>query len=178
MSLLTRLTPSPLKNFFRNFLHGGVRVVAAEEAAHIQLDTLAAQEQVLEKAVELARKTRPLRESEDEFERQLAADYVLAVREVSQLGRVMLGQATPEERREVLSSPLSDSASGSTPSLPAVEPPLKTSEPPDRRTDRESVAPPEPPRKRGRPSNAERERRAQALNGATPSNGEGHFTRS
>ncbi len=170
MSVLERLKPSFLKAFFLNFLHGGVQAVAVEEAAHIQLDTLDAQEQVLEKAVELARKTRSLRESDDEFERQLAADYAQALRETSRLGRAMLGQASPEERREILSAPLFDSASGSR-SLPAAGPqPSKTIEPtPADRENPPATMTPEPPRKRGRPSNAERERRARALNGAAPS---------
>jgi hypothetical protein len=174
MSLLERLKPSSLKTFFRNFLHGGIRVVAAEEATLLQLEVLDAQEQLLERATELARKTRPLRESDDELERQLAADYAVALRETSQLGRAMLGQVSPEERREVLSAPLSGSASGSMPSLTAADPqPSKTTEPTpaDQEVSPESMTPSEPPRKRGRPSNAERERRAQTLNGAASSNG-------
>ena len=176
MSLLERLKPNSLKEFFRNFLHGGIRSVAIEEASFIQLDSLDAQERLLERATELARKTRPLRESDDELERQLAADYAVALRETSQLGRAMLGQISPEERREVLAAPLSGSASGSMPSLPAADPqPSKTTEPmpADQEMNPESMTPTEPPRKRGRPSNAERERRAQALNGAVPSNGDG-----
>src|SRR4051812_26461716 len=182
MNLVSRLTPRPLKEWFRRFLHGGLQAVAAEEAAHIQLDVLDAQEQVLLKATELARRTRPLRESDDDLERQLAADFALTVRETSQMGRAMLGQVTYEERREVLSAPLPDSPGGSTPSLPAADqPPSKAPQPSpaDHQPSSEGTTQGEPPKKRGRgrPSNAERERRAQAQNGATLSNGDGRNNR-
>jgi hypothetical protein len=175
MNLVSRLTPRPLKEFFSSLLHGGLRAVAAEEVALIQGDVLDAQEKVLDKAVELARKTRPLRESGDDLERELAADFAATLRETSQLGRAMLGQATPEERREILSGPLPGLPGGTTPSLPAASQPSPTPEP------KAALQPPsdgsgtpaEPAkRKRGRPSNAERERRqAEALNGAAQGNG-------
>ncbi len=118
MNLVSRLTPRPLKEWFRRFLHGGVQAVAAEEAAHIQLGVLDAQEKVLQKGIELARKSKPYRESDDELERELAQEFGLALRETAQLGRVMLGQGSAEDRQEVLSGPLPDSP-GSKPSLPA-----------------------------------------------------------
>lgn len=121
MSFTSRLavyaSGRPLKEWFRNFFQYGIWAVAVEEEADLKIGILDAQGRVLDKAAGIAQRTKPLRESDDELERYIAAITAETLRETLELGRAMLNPMTVDEKAEALSRPL-DASTASQPSLP------------------------------------------------------------
>jgi hypothetical protein len=111
MSLLTKLTPRPVKTLLQRFFDGGVKMVAAENTAEMQVKLLEVQARVFQKGLELSQLIKPHLQSGDPVVQLLAEELTTTLRETFHLGRAMLGQLTEEEQRELLSHP---SQAGST----------------------------------------------------------------